>query len=211
MPRLDIPGEHHSSARTARLRAVASDADSGVVFMASLILGVAAAGADRSTVLVASVGALIAAPLVLAAGRYCLNVTRAGRVSDRESEITALTGRYEERGLDQRLARRVAVQLLANRPSAHEASPVARPIRAALGAAGLAIGAAPPVLAFAFAPETWAIGATAATALVCLAGLGPIAEEANDGPWTPMLRAIGGGTLAVAFSVGAGLLVRAST
>jgi VIT1/CCC1 family predicted Fe2+/Mn2+ transporter len=52
--------EHHHSDRIGWLRAAVLGANDGIVSTASLVLGVAAAGADHRTVLLTSVSGLIA-------------------------------------------------------------------------------------------------------------------------------------------------------
>src|SRR5204862_7870236 len=65
--------QHHEVHRTARigwLRAAVLGANDGIVSTASLVIGVAAAGAGRSDVMVAGVAGLVAGALSMAAGEY---------------------------------------------------------------------------------------------------------------------------------------------
>ncbi len=62
--------ELHYSQRIGWLRAAVLGADDGIVSTASLILGVAAAGAPTSGVLIAGVAGLAAGSMSMAAGEY---------------------------------------------------------------------------------------------------------------------------------------------
>ncbi len=62
--------EFHRSDRIGWLRAAVLGANDGIVSTASLVLGVAAAGADHRTILLTSVSGLIAGAMSMAAGEY---------------------------------------------------------------------------------------------------------------------------------------------
>ena len=62
--------ESHLVARIGWLRAAVLGANDGIVSTASLILGVAASGADRAAILVAGVAGLVAGAMSMAAGEY---------------------------------------------------------------------------------------------------------------------------------------------
>ena len=68
MSRLHV--ERHSSSRIGWIRAAVLGANDGIVSTASLVVGVAAAEADRSSVLIAGVAALFAGAMSMAAGEY---------------------------------------------------------------------------------------------------------------------------------------------
>ena len=63
-------GEGHRSEHIGWLRALVLGANDGIVSTASLILGVAAAGAPESGVVVAGVAGLVAGSMSMAAGEY---------------------------------------------------------------------------------------------------------------------------------------------
>ena len=68
-----MPTRHRELHRTERigwLRAAVLGANDGIVSTASLVLGVAAAEASRSAVLVAGVAGLVAGAMSMAAGEY---------------------------------------------------------------------------------------------------------------------------------------------
>ena len=62
--------EGHKSDRIGWLRAAVLGANDGIVSTASLVLGVAAAGADHRSVLMTSVSGLIAGAMSMAAGEF---------------------------------------------------------------------------------------------------------------------------------------------
>ena len=62
--------ESHRTDRIGWLRAAVLGANDGIVSTASLLLGVAAAQADRPAILAAGVAALAAGAMSLAAGEY---------------------------------------------------------------------------------------------------------------------------------------------
>ena len=198
-------------------------ADDGIVSVAALLIGVAASSASRSSVLVAGVAGLVAGALSMAAGEYVsvssqrdterADVEREQHelARDPEHELDELTHIYRRRGLDDDLARQVAVQLTAADPlRAHlrdelgmTESQAARPMQASVvSALSFASGAALPLLAAAVAPAGARIEGIAAVALVMLAVTGALGGRIGG---APMMRAatrvlIGG---AIAMSVAA--------
>jgi len=100
-------------------------ANDGIVSTASLIVGVAAASATRSDVLIAGVAGLVAGAMSMAAGEYVSvssqsDTERADLARERKElaeqpafELDELTGVYVKRGVDEALARQVAQQLMA--------------------------------------------------------------------------------------------------
>ncbi len=70
MTRLRVHPENHLVARIGWLRAAVLGANDGIVSTASLIVGVAAAAAKPSDVLIAGVAGLVAGAMSMAAGEY---------------------------------------------------------------------------------------------------------------------------------------------
>lgn len=64
------PTELHHSDRIGWLRAAVLGANDGILSTASLILGVAAAGATGSGVIIAGIAGLVAGAMSMAAGEY---------------------------------------------------------------------------------------------------------------------------------------------
>lgn len=190
--------ERHSLGRTAWLRAGVLGANDGIVSTASLVIGVAAAGAGRGAVLTAGVAGLVAGAMSMAAGEYVsvssqADAERADIARERkeleddpEAEHRELAAIYVERGLDARLAGQVARQLAAKDAlAAHARDELgisdllrARPGQAALAsAAAFASGAALPLLAAVFAPPDFAMTVVAGASLAFLAMLGAVAAR----------------------------------
>ena len=115
--------EHHRSRHIGWLRATVLGANDGIVSIASLIVGVAAADPSRTAVLTAGTAGLTAGALSMAVGEYVsvssqrdteqadLAMERRELVNDPASELIELTRIYEHRGLDHSLAVEVATQL----------------------------------------------------------------------------------------------------
>jgi VIT1/CCC1 family predicted Fe2+/Mn2+ transporter len=191
-------GEHHRTSRIGWLRAAVLGANDGIVSTASLVIGVAAAQATRSDVLVAGVAGLAAGALSMAAGEYVsvssqadteradLDRERRELVQEPEAEVRELAGIYAKRGVEPALASTVARQLMAHDALAAHArdelgiseTVAARPLQAALAsAAAFAAGAVLPILTITLAPERLMAIFVAVTSLICLAGLGVLAAR----------------------------------
>jgi VIT1/CCC1 family predicted Fe2+/Mn2+ transporter len=220
--------ERHRSERIGWLRAAVMGANDGIVSTASLVLGVAASGADRSAVMVAGVAGLVAGAMSMAAGEYVsvssqsdtetadLARERQELATDDAHERMELTAIYVGRGLEPALARQVTDQLMAHDAlGAHARDELgitdtqrARPLQAALAsAATFAVGAALPLLAALLAPRTALALEVTGASLVCLAALGWIAASAGgaSGPRGAARVTFWGG-LAMAITWAAGKL-----
>ena len=116
--------ETHLVERIGWLRAAVLGANDGIVSTASLVMGVAAANAPKSAVLVAGVAGLVAGAMSMAAGEYVsvssqsdtekadLDRERRELEEDPEFEHAELTEIYVTRGLERGLAAEVATQLM---------------------------------------------------------------------------------------------------
>ena len=211
--------ERHRFRRIGWLRAAVLGADDGIVSTASILIGVAAASASRSSILVAGLAALVGGAFSMAAGEYVsvssqrdtedADIARERRELARspELELEELTDIYVGRGLDRELARQVATQLTASDPlSAHlrdelgmQEAHRARPWQAAIvSAVSFAVGAAVPLAAAALAAAGDRIEATAATAVVLLAATGAIGGRLGGAPMAQAaMRVLVGGGLAM--------------
>jgi VIT1/CCC1 family predicted Fe2+/Mn2+ transporter len=180
------------------LRAAVLGANDGIVSTASLIIGVAAAGADRSAVVIAGLAGLVAGAMSMAAGEYVsvssqadtehsdLARERKELETDVDAEHRELAAIYVGRGLDPRIASEVATQLMAKDAlGAHARDELgiteilrARPIQAALAsAASFAVGAALPLATAITTPAAHLEPIVAALSLGFLAVLGAIAAR----------------------------------
>jgi VIT1/CCC1 family predicted Fe2+/Mn2+ transporter len=220
--------ERHRTERIGWLRAAVLGANDGIVSTASLVVGVAAAEATRSGVLIAGTAGLVAGAMSMAAGEYVsvssqadtekadLERERRELETDEDAEHEELTAIYVSRGLDRPLAKQVATQLMAHDAlGAHARDELgiselltARPVQAALASAGtFAVGAAMPLLTVAVAPEGTLIPLVAGTSLVFLALLGGLAARVGGASMVVgALRVTFWGALAMGITAGVGSL-----
>lgn len=220
--------ERHLVGRVGWLRAAVLGANDGIVSTASLIVGVAAAEATRSGILVAGVAGLVAGAMSMAAGEYVsvssqsdaekadIEKERGELAASPEAELRELSGFYVARGLTRELADAVARQLTATDAlAAHvhdelgiSAITTARPIQAAFASAtAFSIGAAVPLLVAVVAPVSMTIAAVTAAAVVSLALLGGIGAKAGGAAMLrPVIRVTLWGVLAMAITAGIGRL-----
>ena len=216
--------ERHRTERIGWLRATVLGANDGIVSTASLVLGVAAAHATHSNVLLAGVAGLVAGAMSMAAGEYVsvhsqadaeqadLALERAELKIDDLGEHKELTAIYVDRGLDPALAKQVADQLMAHDAiGAHArdelgitATLSARPLQAALASAcSFAGGAALPLLVTALVPAAQLIPVVSGASLVCLALLGGVAARVGGARVTVgALRVTFWGALAMGLTAG---------
>ncbi|MFZ4381272.1 MAG: VIT1/CCC1 transporter family protein [Sandarakinorhabdus sp.] len=221
--------ESHLVSRIGWLRAAVLGANDGIVSTASLILGVAAAGADRPALLVAGVAGLVAGAMSMAAGEYVsvssqsdteaadLAKERAELAEDPEHEQAELAAIYVSRGLDAATAAAVAAQMMAHDAlGAHARDELhitditaAQPVLAAFTSAGtFTAGAALPLLLAAVLPLGWMVAGMAAGSIAFLALLGGVgARVGGAAPWRPVVRVVFWGALAMALTAGIGRLV----
>jgi len=229
MSRLRAHPERHLVSRIGWLRAAVLGANDGIVSTASLILGVAAAGAQRDAILIAGAAGLVAGAMSMAAGEYVsvssqadaegadLERERRELASDTEAEHEELTQIYMRRGLDRETAVSVAQQLMAKDALAAHAHDelgileitTARPIQAALtSAATFTCGAALPLLIVFLAPMRLLVPVEAGASLLFLALLGAIGAVAGGAVvWRAAVRVTFWGALAMALTAGIGHLV----
>lgn len=220
--------ERHRTHRTGWLRAAVLGANDGIVSTASLVLGVAAAGAETKGVLIAGVAGLVAGAMSMAAGEYVsvssqadteradLARERRELAADPAQEHTELTAIYVKRGLDAKLASSVASQLMQHDAlGAHARDELgisdtlaARPVQAALASAGtFAVGAALPLVMILLLPVSALLWGVAGSSLFFLALLGFLAARAGGSPVSSsVLRVTFWGALAMALTAGVGAL-----
>ena len=220
--------ERHRTGRVGWLRAAVLGANDGILSTASLVLGVAAAHATHSNVLVAGVAGLVAGAMSMAAGEYVsvhsqadteqadLERERKELKADDQGEHKELAAIYVARGLDPSLAKQVAQQLMAHDAlGAHARDELgiskslrARPIQAALASAGsFAVGAAMPLLVTVIVPQKSLIYLVSGTSLFFLALLGGLAAHVGGaGVTVGAIRVTFWGALAMAITAGVGAL-----
>jgi VIT1/CCC1 family predicted Fe2+/Mn2+ transporter len=221
--------EHHFVHRIGWLRAAVLGANDGIVSTASLIVGVAAASPQRSSILIAGIAGLVAGAMSMAAGEYVsvssqsdteqadLETERQALKEDPAAELEELAEIYRQRGVASPLAEQVAAQLMAHDDLAAHArdelgiTPTAgaRPVQAALTSAAMfSLGAALPLSAMAMAPISHAIGVVSLTCLASLAMLGAISARVGGADMmTAAARVTLWGAMAMAATAAIGTLI----
>lgn len=225
--------EAHRSELGGWLRAAVLGANDGVVSIASLVLGVAAADPAPGAVLTAGVAGLVGGALSMAAGEYVSvssqrDVELADLAKERkeladapDAERRELVGIYVNKGLAPELAAEVADALVRHedplRVHAREElrldpDALARPGQAAaVSAISFAVGAALPLAVITLAPPSARAPATLVAALLTLAALGGWSARLGG---APVPRAVGrvvvGGVLAMGLTYALGALFGAS-
>ena len=220
--------ERHRTHRTGWLRAAVLGANDGIVSTASLVLGVAAAGAGTQGILVAGVAGLVAGAMSMAAGEYVsvssqadterADLTRESKelAENPGQEHAELMAIYVKRGLDETLASNVATQLMTHDAlAAHGRDELgisdtlaAQPVQAALASAGtFAVGAVLPLLMVLVLPVSALMWGLAGSSLFFLALLGLLAARVGGAPViASVARVTFWGALAMALTAGVGAL-----
>jgi VIT1/CCC1 family predicted Fe2+/Mn2+ transporter len=225
---VSIHKEKHRTQHIGWLRAAVLGANDGIVSIASLIVGVAAAQAARGDVLIAGVAGLVAGAMSMAAGEYVsvssqadteeADIERERLELERNVELEKeeLAAIYINRGLDSELAVQVADQLMAHDAiSAHARDELgiseilaARPVQAAFSSAGtFALGAAMPLLSVLIFPASILIPGVSLTSLLCLTLLGIFsAKIGGSSVLKAASRVTFWGALAMGITAGVGAL-----
>ena len=220
--------EMHRTHRIGWLRAAVLGANDGIVSTASLILGVAAAGANSQGIFVAGVAGLVAGAMSMAAGEYVSVSSQADTeradlareskelIDSPDHEHSELTAIYVQRGLEAGLASTVATQLMQHDALGSHARDelgishtlAARPVQAAFASAGtFSIGAFLPLLVVVLFPVSALMWAVSTSSLLFLALLGALAASAGGAPViTSVWRVTFWGALAMALTAGVGAL-----
>lgn len=222
------PDDPHYVHRTGWLRAAVLGANDGIISVASLIIGVAAATPEPEAVMIAGIAALMAGAMSMAAGEYIsvssqADSERADIRREREAltetpaaEEAELAGIYRARGLSAETAAAVARELTALDPlAAHVRDELglsehlaARPLQAAL-ASGVTFSAAAvvPLVAAWLAPAAAIIVTVVTVSILALAILGALGAKAGAAPMVPAVaRVVGWGVFAMAVTAAVGRL-----
>lgn len=214
------PHEEDPGRKLNWLRAGVLGANDGIVSVAALVVGVAAATPQFEPLLVAGSASLIAGALSMSAGEYVSVSTQ--RDTEKaliakeqwelttmpEQELEELTGIYERKGLSRATAETVARELTARDAlDAHleaelhmDRTALTNPWAAA-GASALSftIGAILPLLAVLLMPLEWKIPVTVAVAMIALVITGYISAALGGAPkLRATVRVLVGGALALA-------------
>ncbi|MEG8017855.1 VIT family protein [Sphingomonas faeni] len=221
--------ERHVTDRIGWLRAAVLGANDGIVSTASLIIGVAAAGGQVGSIVIAGTAGLVAGAMSMAAGEYVsvsaqadtetaeLARERRELVDDPRGELAELAALYVVRGVDAATAETVAAQLMAKDAlGAHARDELditpgarARPVQAAFAsAASFTVGAALPLLTVFVVPSTSLVRAVAAGSLLFLAVLGAVGAKTGAAVvWRGLVRVTFWGAFAMAVTALIGRLI----
>lgn len=200
-------GESHVVSRIGWLRAGVLGANDGLISTSSLIMGVAAANAGESAVLLAGLAGLVGGALSMAAGEYVsvssqadsekadLARERVELATEPEAEHRELIGLFMQRGLSRTTAELAASEVESvDALGAHARLELgiteetrARPLQAALSSmVSFSLGAAVPLAMFALLPvAVRGLGMPLVT-LLLLMSLGALAASLGG---APLLRA----------------------
>jgi VIT1/CCC1 family predicted Fe2+/Mn2+ transporter len=219
--------EFHRAHLGGWLRAAVLGANDGIVSIASLVLGVAAAESEGSFALTAGVAGLVGGALSMAAGEYVsVSSQRDVELADLEREKKELAetpelerkelvGIYVKKGLSVELATQVAAAMMASedplRVHAREElkldpDELAQPMQAALvSAVSFALGAALPLAVITLAPAAIRGPLTLAAALGTLTALGAWSARLGGAPvLRAALRVVVGGAAAMGLTYALG-------
>ena len=207
-------------------------ANDGILSTASLVLGVAAAGATGKAIVTAGIAGLMAGALSMAAGEYVsvssqrdtegadLRLEERELRNDPDGELHELAEIYENRGVPAALALQVAAALTTGGAlAAHARDELgldelrgARPLQAAwTSAASFSAGAILPLAAIGISPPSARVVICIAVTLLALALLGDIGARLGGAPRLRAIwRVVAWGAVAMAVTAGVGVLVGTS-
>ena len=214
------------------LRAGILGANDGIVSIAPLVVGVAAATSDIRTILIAGVAGIVAGSISMAAGEYVsvssqrdseralIARERQELIDQPDEELLELAEIYQAKGLTASTARLVAKELTAHDAiSAHleaelgiDERGLTNPWHAAFSSAlAFLAGATLPMLAITLPPDGWRIPLAFGASLLALARTGWVgARLGNSPPLRPVFRVLAGGTFALLLTWGIGTVLGVS-
>jgi VIT1/CCC1 family predicted Fe2+/Mn2+ transporter len=227
--------EPHRVSHLARLnwlRAGVLGANDGIVSIAALVVGVAAATSDIGPIMIAGVAGLAAGAISMGLGEYVsvssqrdselalIDKEKRELIEQPEVELAELQTIYEHKGLSPATAKQVAKELTAHDPiRAHlEAelnileAHIVNPWHAAFSSTGSFLaGALLPFLTVLFAAEQFRIPATIAASIIALAGTGAAgAYLGGSSMLKSVIRVVVGGSAALAITFAIGSLFNTS-
>jgi VIT1/CCC1 family predicted Fe2+/Mn2+ transporter len=225
----DLEHDGSLASRLNWLRAGVLGANDGIVSTAGIVVGVAGATSDRATILTAGIAGLAAGALSMASGEYVSVSTQ--RDTERallakeerelrempEEELEELVQIYREKGLSDRLAREVAVELTERDAfAAHvdaelgiDPDDLTNPWHAALASAvAFTLGAVLPLLAVVLPGNSARVPVTFVAVVLALVATGLLSASLGDAVRRRAVwRNVAGGMLAMVVTYGVGQLV----
>jgi VIT1/CCC1 family predicted Fe2+/Mn2+ transporter len=222
-------GEMHRVDRAGWLRAAALGANDGLMSTASLMVGIAAGNAQISTILLAGIASMVAGATSMAAGEY-ISVSSQSDIEQSdlkrekmelttmpERELLELKSIYISRGLDEKLAEEVAIQMTQhNALQAHARDELgittfsaAKPLQAAFSsAAAFVVGSLLPILIALVAQKEHMEMTMTIASLIGLALLGTIVAKMGATPlYRGALRTFVWGSVAIFISAMVGKML----
>nr|WP_041783616.1 VIT family protein [Mycolicibacterium chubuense] len=235
MPSSYHAAEPHTGSVSSKLnwlRAGVLGANDGIVSTAGIVVGVAAATAERAPILTAGVAGLAAGAVSMALGEYVsvstqrdtekalLTKERRELRDDPAAELDELTALYEAKGLSVATARTVAEELTEHDAFAAHAEvelgitpgELTNPWHAALSSAlAFTVGALLPIVAILAPPADWRVPVTVVAVLAALVLTGAVSAALGGAPkHRAVIRNVVGGGLALAITYAIGHLVGAA-
>jgi len=235
MTELDHGTEPHAPGHAERLnwlRAGVLGANDGIVSVAALVVGVAAATSDSAAILIAGIAALLAGAISMALGEYVSvssqrDTERALIAKERwelanlpEQELAELAEMYRAKGLSVETSRRVADELTAHDALAAHlevelhigTEELSNPWHAAFASAlAFTVGAILPLLAVLLLPPEWRLPATFLAVAVALVITGWLSAYLGGSPrGRAIARVLIGGLLALGVTWAIGGLIGTS-
>lgn len=226
------PAEPHVGSLNNKLnwlRAGVLGANDGIVSVAGIVIGVAAATIDREHILTAGIAGLTAGALSMALGEYVsvstqrdtelalLAKERRELAEEPEAEFNELVGLYQAKGLSPETARTVATELTERDAfAAHidielgiDPDGLTNPWHAAISSAvSFTVGALLPMLAILLPPPSARIPITFVAVLIALGITGWVSARLGGAdPVRATQRVVIGGALAMAITYAIGRLV----
>jgi len=221
--------EIHSIHRIRWLRAAVLGANDGLISTASLIVGVAAAAADKGSILLAGSAGLVAGAMSMAAGEYVsvssqADTEKADLAREKwelenhpEYELNELALSFTGRGVIEETAFEVARQMTvhdaldahAKEELGFSMSTSARPFQASLTSAlTFCAGAAAPLVVVILSPRELLLTTIPVTSFAFLAILGALGARVGNAPISrAMMRVTFWGMIAMAFTAGVGSIL----
>ena len=221
--------ERRISGRLNALRAAVLGANDGIVSIAALVVGVAAATTDYAVIATAGFAGLAAGALSMAVGEYIsvhsqrdaeeaqLERERRWHESRPDWELEQLTRLHVESGMSEGTAKKAAQEQTAHDPLAAHAkahlgidpNDLVSPVQAGFASLiAFTIGGAIPILTILCSSESFRIPLTFAVVPFALAGTGFLsARTARSRYARAIARNVVGGSLAMAITYGIGHLV----
>lgn len=228
-----MQSEEHYTNRSGWLRAAVLGANDGILSTTSLAIGIAAASTTREPIVLAALAGLVAGALSMAAGEYVsvssqsdieiadLTREKTELKNTPDLELKELADIYQQRGVEEKLAMQVAIQLTAHDAlGAHARDELgineitqAKPMQAALAsAASFVTGGMLPMLVSIFAPLNLMVIYQYVFSIVFLAISAFIAAKAGGSNITKaVIRICFWGTAAMAITAAVGYLFDVKT